>query len=198
MLISINLKNHSHDYLSRGYLIQDRILFAITGEKMRQHLQEITDKENTSNEEKVRQINNLPLEIKGFLDLRRDDDLINCHAHTLGLGESRIYLNFARKYQASCFLADSDFVQALLDQGLLPRTVSPEPGGVVIYLDNRGVIMHSGRIIDSSGKINSKWGGVGIFEHGLLDVPISYGKPILYCQPLDILTMENHFFNYFN
>ena len=78
------------------------------------------------------------------------------------------------------FFAGTEFARFLIDTGALVEVSEDEalPDDVVIYLDDLCVPKHAGKIGSEHRRIKSKWGGGLFLEHGLWEVPESYGNTV--------------------
>jgi len=110
-------------------------------------------------------------------------DYINCHAYALGLTDNAI-VSMAKKILDSQSkkggnLIESSFISDLIIKKKCLTEIldqdKPETGNIIIYF-KKGKITHSGIIRE--GKVESKWGILGVFRHDLLQVPSSYGSDI--------------------
>ena len=73
------------------------------------------------------------------------------------------------------FYADTAFLSTLIqNRDLVP---AEESEGVLAIWSGNGTVKHVG-IVLSRGKVVSKWGIGHLYEHGLLEVPQSYGDEI--------------------
>ncbi|MEK0188286.1 peptidoglycan-binding domain-containing protein, partial [Microcoleus anatoxicus] len=90
----------------------------------------------------------------------------NCHGFTFLGGAEWIKYN--------------NDVEKILTDNRYSVTRNPSVGDVVIYRDDKGKIQHSGIVAAVSGdkvtRVISKWAMYGLYEHNLLDVPLSYGQ----------------------
>jgi hypothetical protein len=77
-------------------------------------------------------------------------------------------------------------VNKLLDDRELARIAPHQAaaGDSVLYFAE-GRLKHAAVLALENGRLTSKWGPGEMFEHGLLEVPLSYGEPIVYCQRPD-------------
>ncbi|MBY0462405.1 MAG: ATP-binding protein [Alphaproteobacteria bacterium] len=123
---------------------------------------------------------------------------INCFAYALGLGSSEIYREIAREaaWEKPDRYASSDFIKHLLTKNILQPLDTPTANCLVLYLDEDGKSKHAGLLkqITPELMVESKWGDFDcIFEHGLWEVPKSYGTKAKYYAPLPIETVEEQF-----
>jgi hypothetical protein len=73
------------------------------------------------------------------------------------------------------YYADTAFLSALIDSGdLVP---AKESDGTIVVWSADGTIKHVG-IVVSPGRAASKWGRGHLYEHGLFEVPQSYGDGV--------------------
>ena len=90
------------------------------------------------------------------------------------------------------FFAGSEFARFLIESGALVKINEGEarPGDVVVYLDIKGTPQHAGKIVTLDGRIKSKWGGGLFLEHGLWEVPESYGNTVRFYQKIPATEAE--------
>jgi hypothetical protein len=91
-----------------------------------------------------------------------------CLVHVLGFTGQEQY--FAVWLLKSGSLMESDAALA-------------EVGSIVMYFDNDGVFTHVG-LLSTKARVQSKWGTLGFYEHGLFEVPANYGDTVRYFRPL--------------
>lgn len=112
----------------------------------------------------------------------------NCFVYAFGLENDPEFLGGQNPIQ-------KEFIQYLLNRGILKRIQSPFAGSLVFYQDDKGVIIHGG-IIQSDGSILSKWMWGALFSHELWDVPSSFGDEVFYCEPLDSKKAKQSYIEY--
>ena len=105
-------------------------------------------------------------------------DQFNCVMHALGL---------IARLESPCtplgrFLADTTFLRRLIDDGVL-RGSKARSGAIVVW-STADAIKHVGLLVTESRAV-SKWGIDHLCEHGLFEVPSSYGDRLSYYDPLD-------------
>jgi hypothetical protein len=102
-------------------------------------------------------------------------DTFNCYAFALGIVDSPRYQALVQKHRNGA-LANSGFMSALLARGELIEIneANVRVGNLVIYLAN-GRMTHAGVIVTDRHRVRSKWGPSELYEHGLWEVPESYG-----------------------
>lgn len=81
--------------------------------------------------------------------------------------------------------AGADFANWLLTNGYLIEVTAQEatPGCYALYSDEAGGFVHIG-ILRNDGRVASKWGNQGLYDHALLEVPFSYGSNVRYYLPI--------------
>ena len=102
----------------------------------------------------------------------------NCVMHALGL-VGRIENPYGRPFNR--WYADTVFLLGLIDSGLL-RSCNRRPGGLVTWSSREG-LKHVGVLL-TTDRATSKWGVGHLYEHGLLEVPTSYGDRLAFYEPL--------------
>jgi len=78
---------------------------------------------------------------------------------------------------------DTNFLLYLIQEGYLLLTDKAKPGALAIYSGN-GEIRHVGIVLDG-GRIRSKWGVGHIYEHGVWEVPDTFGGEIRYFDAIN-------------
>lgn len=102
----------------------------------------------------------------------------NCHAFTFGLWKHELFWQLRESHPKAW--PDGTFV---IDH-LLPQMSAVAPrdwreGAVVLYYEGDR-LKHSG--LRQGRLVHSKWGDCHTWEHGLLEVPLSYGQRVLYYE----------------
>ena len=101
-----------------------------------------------------------------------------CIPYALGLVARRAYWSIAERTGVQ---AKSDFMEWLLSR--LEELDEPASGALVVY-SNKGQLTHVGTI-RGAGKVISKWGWFPAYEHGLWEVPASYGNQVKFFRKPD-------------
>ncbi|MGA7674417.1 MAG: hypothetical protein WCA78_05155 [Rhizomicrobium sp.] len=107
----------------------------------------------------------------------------NCHTFALGLNSTERYTLLTHRYQ-NLRLGDSDFIvsgkfmESLRSGGVLSpiRGREKDPNRLVIYLSH-GRITHSALSLKDHLFV-SKWSGSELHDHGMWEVPASYGDKV--------------------
>ncbi|MBY0323302.1 MAG: hypothetical protein K2X72_31585 [Reyranella sp.] len=104
-----------------------------------------------------------------------EDRTYNCHAHGLGIEQLPEYQRRVTK-EGNSALVKGSFVTELIERGELHLVEgkSYEPGNVVVYFKD-GKPTHTARVAEKDALLVSKWGGNEVIEHGLWELPTSYG-----------------------
>jgi hypothetical protein len=108
------------------------------------------------------------------------DDLLtepNCVMHALGL---------IGKLEDPCtplgrYYANTQFLQSLIDSGVL-RPSDPVDGALVTW-SSPGGLRHVG-VLATPDRAVSKWSIGYLCQHGLLEVPATYGNNLAFYSPL--------------
>jgi len=98
----------------------------------------------------------------------------NCYAYALNLVGLEGYFQIASAPLNRRLIADSEFIQFLLDRNELvelENDINIEDGMIVYFMEDNP--SHAGKI--QHGRVTSKWGDGLLFEHDLFDVPLVYG-----------------------
>lgn len=119
-----------------------------------------------------------------------------CLVYALGLCNSRVYQQIVARNEE--VFAGPEFAQYLICQAAIKRSKQAQAGDLVLYCsgsDEDKTVCHAG-ILDEDGLVVSKWGLGGLWQHGLLEVPASYGKNIHYYEAVDSERMLNWFLKF--
>jgi len=126
----------------------------------------------------------IPIEHQTSLHFPRLD---NCGSYAMGFSNwsefsdlhETGYLDYGRK-----IAADRTFLEWLIRKRIIARrTVQPPNIGDFVAYFNGKAGWHIGRLI-CGDRVRSKWGVGLVYEHGLKEVPISYGRKISYYSGL--------------
>ena len=93
--------------------------------------------------------------------------------------------------------AGKAFASWLLHTGSLIE-VSPSDaaiGSLVMYFDGFGEFKHVG-LLKHNSRVESKWGQLGLYEHGLFEVPANYGNTVRYYKPIPYPLAINLFYDF--
>ena len=169
--------------------------------ELRCRLQKITD--NTPVYQQQRLISELASTC--LHSIRRLDDAQvekwNCFAYAFNLVVSDRYQRIAwadRRGGNNIFFASSEFARFLLQSEVLVEIEEGEaqPGHVVIYLNNEGNWKHAGKIFSSDKRVKSVWGIGHFWEHGLWEVPESYGNTVSFYHETPTADAERVFLQF--
>jgi len=107
-----------------------------------------------------------------------------CLVYALGFTGQEQYAAVATLLGHNIF-AGKAFATWLLRSGLLTRldAAVAGAGSLVMYFDREGGFTHVG-LLEAHDRVRSKWGTLGLYEHGLFEVPAEYGDTVEYFQPL--------------
>lgn len=139
-----------------------------------------------------------PHSIRRLLDEARG---YRCFVHAFDLVGSHGYQLIAGADAAAgreVFFAGSEFARFLMETGTLVEISEDEvlPGDVVIYLDDKGAPKHAGKTASEDKRIKSKWGGGLFLEHGLWEVPESYGNTVRFYRAIPADKAEQAFLEF--
>lgn len=107
-----------------------------------------------------------------------------CLVHALGFTSQKQYLAIAGLRGGKVF-AGKAFASWLLRSESLTE-VNPSDaviGSLVMYFDGDGEFIHVG-LSKLNSRVESKWGQLGLYEHGLFEVPANYGDTVRYYKHL--------------
>jgi hypothetical protein len=101
-----------------------------------------------------------------------------CVVHVLEFTEKPEFVAIASR-GFNFVIAGPAFLHWLLEQGLLAEVAEADAceGDLVLYFDQGGRIKHAG-LDRRNGRVESKWGKGGLFQHGVFEVPTSYGTTV--------------------
>lgn len=107
-----------------------------------------------------------------------------CLVHALGFTGQVQYLAVAGLRLDKVF-AGKAFASWLLQSGSLTEVSLSDAviGSLVIYFDGDGEFVHVG-LSKFNSRVESKWGQLGLYEHGLFEVPANYGDTVRYYKHL--------------
>lgn len=88
---------------------------------------------------------------------------------------------------------DTNFLQTLIDGGDLLE-VNAGSNSLAIY-STPEKITHIGTV-STPGRVRSKWGSEHLYEHDLLECPLSYGEDIAFFSPINPEICVDLFFDY--
>lgn len=109
-----------------------------------------------------------------ILEIETDVNELTCLPSALGLHTSDDYLTIARSEPFPDAFAGARFGNFLLD-GRLRELKYPKIGDLIFYTDVSRNFLHAGKMIRPD-RVRSKWGLYPVFEHGICEVPESYGQ----------------------
>lgn len=115
----------------------------------------------------------------------------NCVMYALGL---------TAKIETPCrplghFYADTVFVRSMIDHLILrPRA---EADGALVVWSLAGTIKHIGVSV-APGRAASKWGIGHVYEHGVLEVPTSYGDALSFYGAIEPGDVLHHLLKYWS
>jgi len=113
----------------------------------------------------------------------------NCVMYALGLTArlESVCSMFGR------FYADTSFLRYLIDRSILQPC--HESAGALVLWSSGDSIKHVGVMVES-GRARSKWGIGHVYEHGLSEVPLSYGESLSYYGALEPDVALSNLVNY--
>lgn len=107
-----------------------------------------------------------------------------CLMHVLGFTGQRSYIDSVGVPPCEVF-AGAKFAEWLFRSGALEEVpfANAVNGELVWYFASDGSFKHAG-LLRGHGRIESKWGDLGLFEHLLFEIPESYGATVRLFKPL--------------
>lgn len=140
-------------------------------EELRRALTEIVNcKDISKHEERLTELGKqIPHTIDVLPEVDEAGDY-NCVMYALDLIG---YIKPATTYVSGHYHADTTFLAHLVDENVLAETDDVSAKVVVYYRNNE--VAHVGSN-EGGGRIKSKWGCGLLYEHGVWEVPSSYGN----------------------
>lgn len=116
-----------------------------------------------------------------------------CLMYIFDFAEKPDYAAIATSGQGKIFAA-GDFAHWLLANNLLVEVSQSDvrEGDIVFYFSDAGRFKHAGRML-ASGRVVSKWGTGHLYEHGVFEVPESYGAAARFFRGLSYEQAFEHF-----
>lgn len=107
-----------------------------------------------------------------------------CLMHVFDFTEKAEYAAIATHRLGRIYAAGA-FAHWLLDRGLLVEVTSSDVrnGDLVFYFGDDGRFKHAGLSL-ANGRVVSKWGIGYLYQHGLFEVPDSYGDKVRFFRKL--------------
>jgi hypothetical protein len=119
--------------------------------------------------------------IRIILDDRRIWKMFNCFAYATGIYQLGRYQEVYRAAGCQSAIANSKFVERLIETGeLTPAATETFGAGDVVLCYDRGVLKHAALAV-SDVLLRSKWGSNELCEHGLWEVGTEYGNEVRVC-----------------
>jgi hypothetical protein len=117
----------------------------------------------------------------------------NCFAYALGIWQHDTYIR-AVDATSNSAVVNSEFVQRMITDGSLVEVAQKRAreGDVIVYF-HEDRVTHAAMIADPAQpmKLRSKWGGNEVHEHGLWEVPASYGDRVRIFRHSDVSATLN-------
>jgi hypothetical protein len=113
-----------------------------------------------------------------------------CAMYAFDFAEKREYVQIAECGR----FAGRDFLHWLLNMGLLEEVSEKDAcqGDLVIYFSEAGRFEHIGAKPETD-RVVSKWGTGHLYEHGLFEVPESYGTTVRFFKRLTFEAAYGYF-----
>ncbi len=116
-----------------------------------------------------------------------------CLMHVFDFAEKPEYAAIATHGLGRIYAA-SAFAHWLLDKSLLVEVTQADvrEGDLVLYFSDDGRFKHAG-LCRGNGQVVSKWGIGHLYQHGLFEVPESYGDKVRFFRKLSYDEAFGHF-----
>ena len=173
---------------------------------LRRCLQEITDMaagRSMSPDQLEKEILRLASTHPHLIRRLREDEAkgYRCFVYAFELVDSLKYHAIADADMAlgwGIFFAGTEFARFLIEHGTSEEINESEirPDDVVVYLDGESTPKHAGKIAPQEGRIKSQWGGGIFLEHGLSEVPESYGNAVKFYRRISDEQAEQVFLEF--
>ncbi len=154
-------------------------------DQLRKALQRITDEPDVTAHQKKIDALSFPNSIKRLPDSLVTNfyqyfDFVKCLAFAFRLHELQDYHRYEPR------IAHAGWVEctvALLADHPKKYRENIKPDDLVVYFDEEGKPVHTGSVDDDVALVRSKWGMGNIYQHGVYEVPESYGNDARYYEP---------------
>lgn len=115
-----------------------------------------------------------------------------CVVHVFEFTEKPEYTAMASRGFNVVF-AGPAFVHWLLEKQLLTEVSQADAceGDLILYFDRDRRVKHAG--LNRNGHVESKWGKGGLFQHGLFEIPSSYGTSVRFFRRVSYKEALEHF-----
>ncbi|MBL8653391.1 MAG: hypothetical protein JNJ97_04285, partial [Alphaproteobacteria bacterium] len=145
---------------------------------LRQKLHEITEKRDLSSHKKL--IGDLQEQYAHTIKIKKRESSygFNCVMHALDMIDHPEVVRLSSIRPDEVYTG-AEFMHFLIDGKYLSEKLASTPGLLAVYFDNKK-FKHVGLLL-SETRLESKWGCGHLYEHDLIEVPISYGNDIRYC-----------------
>jgi hypothetical protein len=159
---------------------------------LRQRLFEMTTEDESRHSELLAQLTRQHPNAITVLESPQPIRGYTCLVHVFDFTEQPEYEIIVRRSKCRNVFAGANFAHWLFDIGALEEIPSLQPGHLVFYFDDFDCFKHVG-IIQQDGRVASKWGTGQLFEHGLFEVPASYGNNVKFFKKPPSEVVFNHF-----
>lgn len=133
-----------------------------------------------------------PHSIKLVEESHSDPNGFNCFMHALGISE--LPSAFVQVAMYHNLFPDSGFVAHLIATQLVENDAPmPSNGDIVVYFEPPSP-KHAG--LFCNGLIESKWGIGHLWQHGVLEIPWSYGQAFRFFRPIGRQAVLDDFAKY--
>ena len=161
---------------------------------LRELLQQITHEANvTTHAPRIEEARAQYGHAIAVLTAEDDNRRYNCVMYALGIEIDREYFAMSTCCPEQVH-ASTEFLQFLYDEGDLIERQDCVPGCLVVY-SREARFRHIGKAVEG-GRVRSKWGIGHLYEHGLFEVPDSYGTEVRFFEPLDRETVLDAFYHH--
>ena len=164
--------------------------------RLRQRLYEMTEGGHQPNEHIaiLAEISSeLPNTIR-VIETKRDPESFTCGMYAFGLFEDVPKYKAVAEHRLPGIHAGLKFLDWLAASRLV-EIVKPSENDLVMYFDDGGSAHHVGRV-GLTGRVISKWGCGLLYDHGLSEVPKSYGDEVRLFRSIDPDMALEHFLDY--
>lgn len=149
---------------------------------LREELQRITDSYiNDRVGEQIEQVANLSLKYPHSISVvqkaipdKQETFRFNCYQHSFGLINVESVIRIMKDHGS--VYPGREFVQFLIDTRLQEVSIEQAQDGDHVVYAAGSQIQHAGKVTEEA--IESKWGLMHIWRHGVYEVPLRYGSTV--------------------
>lgn len=101
----------------------------------------------------------------------------NCFAYALGVYARPDYQRLADEHaKRTKPPIDPVLMRGLVETGVLTEHAGELRVGDILVYEAEGAFVHAAKLVEEDGLCRSKWGSGHLYQHGLWELPTSYGR----------------------